>query len=239
MSSRILAFSSSRTGNGGYLENAKPIIENFLGRKALNIAFIPFADVTLQYNDYTEKVKEGLSGLNHNIETVLPETAKKQLEKADAIMVGGGNTFKLLSLIYSSQILDLIRDKVNAGIPFIGWSAGSNILCPTICTTNDMPITEPKSFNALGLFPFQTNPHYYNTKPDGFNGETRDQRLTEFIIENNVPVVCLPEGTALKLENNTLTFTGECNGILLQGEDGSTEISRKEIAVDEDLSWLL
>jgi len=239
-SPNILAFSSSRVGNGGYLESAASIIQHFLGEKTLNIAFIPFADVTLQYDDYAAKVKEGLAGLNYTIETVLPQTAKKQIEKADAIMVGGGNTFKLLSLIYTAQILDLIRDKINAGTPYIGWSAGSNITGPTICTTNDMPIVEPKSFNALGLFPFQINPHYYNIKPEGFNGETRDQRLTEFIIENpGVPIVCLPEGTALKFEHNKLSFIGKCNGILLQGEEGSTEINRREITIDEDISWLM
>ncbi len=239
-SPRILAFSSSKVGNGGYLENAAPIIGNFLGNAPLTIAFIPFADVTLQYDGYAAKVKEGLAALGHTIETVLPQTAKKQIEKANVIMVGGGNTFKLLSLIYTSQVLDLVRDKVSAGIPYIGWSAGSNITGPTICTTNDMPIVEPKSFNALGLFPFQINPHYYNVKPEGFNGETRDQRLTEFIVENpGIPVVCLPEGTALKFDNGVLQFIGQCPGILLHSLEDSTEIFRKEIAIGEDITRLM
>jgi len=240
MPSRILAFSSSRVGNGGYLESAAPVIKNFLGDSPLNIAFIPFAGVTIGYEDYTQKVREGLATLGHNILTVLPENAKATVSNADVIMVGGGNTFKLLAEIYKAQLLDVIRDKVSAGTPYIGWSAGSNITGPTICTTNDMPIVEPKSFNALGLLPFQLNPHYYNYKPEGFNGETRDDRLTEFLIENpGISIACLPEGTALLFENNILRLIGECPATLLQMEDGSHELIRKEIAVDEDISWLL
>ena len=239
-SPRILAFSSSRVTTGSYLESAAPIIKNFLGDTSLNIAFIPFAGVTVGYDDYTGKVRQALTALNHNIITVLPENSKATIAAADVIMVGGGNTFKLLSEIYKAQLLDVIRDKVNAGTPYIGWSAGSNITGPTIGTTNDMPIVEPKSFNALGLFPFQINPHYFNYKPTGHNGETRDDRLKEFLIENpGISIVCLPEGTALRFENNTLHLIGECPGILLQMEEGTHNLMRKEIAVDDDLTFLL
>jgi dipeptidase E len=237
---KILAFSSSKVGNGGYLQMAVPEIKNLLGSGPVNIAFIPFAGVTLSYDEYAANVKQALAELNYTIDVVLPENAKAIIEKADAIMVGGGNTFKLLSQIYNTQVLDTIRDKVNTGTPYIGWSAGSNITGPTIATTNDMPIVEPKSFNALGLFPFQINPHYYNVKPAGFNGETRDQRLAEFLIENpGIAVVCLPEGTALKFENGILTFIGQCPGVLLTMETGSQDIIRTEIKVDDDITWLM
>jgi dipeptidase E len=238
-SPKILAFSSSRVGNSEYLENAIPLIRNFLGEGSLKIAFIPFAGVTINHEAYLSNVKNALANLNHSFELVLPDnSAKKIIEKADVIMVGGGNTFKLLSQIYNAQILDVIRDKVNAGAAYIGWSAGSNITGPTISTTNDMPIVEPKSFNALGLFPFQINPHYYNQKPEGFNGETRDQRLTEFLIENpGVPVVCLPEGTALHYEAGVLKMIGICPAVLLQQE--YNKITKKEIVVDENITWLM
>ncbi|MES2776072.1 MAG: dipeptidase PepE [Bacteroidota bacterium] len=236
---RILAFSSSRVATGSYLESAVPIIKDFLGDKPLNIAFIPFAGVSISYGDYSDNVRTALSSLGHNIITILPENAKAEMAKADVIIVGGGNTFKLLSEIYKAQLLDIIRDKVNAGTPYIGWSAGSNITGPTIGTTNDMPIVEPKSFNALGLFPFQINPHYFNFKPAGHNGETRDDRLTEFLIENpGLSIVCLPEGTALRFENNVLHLTGDCPGILLQMND-QQELIRKEIAAGDEISWLL
>lgn len=235
----ILAFSSSRAGSSGYLQTAAPVIKQFLGDTELNIAFIPFAAVGNGYDEYTSMVKSGLQGLPYAIITVQPANAKEVIENADVIMVGGGNTFKLLHDIYELKLLDIIRDKVNKGAPYIGWSAGANITGPTIGTTNDMPVIEPKSFNALGLFPFQINPHYTNAKPAGHNGETRDQRLEEFIQLNpGLPVVCLPEGTALKFENGLLKFIGQVPGVLLHAEASSTEIIKKEINPDDDLTFL-
>ena len=237
---RLLAFSSSRVGNGAYLETAVPIVKEFLGEKVLKIAFIPFAAVGNDYDDYTAMVKKGLAVLPHSIDTVTPGCANEVIEKADVIMVGGGNTFKLLHDIYYLKLLDVIRDKVNKGAPYIGWSAGSNILGPTIGTTNDMPVIEPKSFNALGLLPFQINPHYTNVKPGGHNGETRDQRLEEFIMLNpGLPIVGLPEGTALLLNNGLLSLLGSLPAVLFQtGEDGQS-IIRREIELVDDISFLL
>lgn len=237
---RILAFSSSRVGNGGYLETAAPVIKTFLGDKVLNIAFIPFASVGNNYDEYTLMVKKGLEGLPFLIDTVMPANAKEVIEKADVILTGGGNTFKLLHDIYEFKLLDIIRDKVNNGAPYIGWSAGSNITGSTIGTTNDMPVIEPKSFNALGLFPFQINPHYTNAKPEGHNGETRDQRLEEFIkLHPGLPVVGLPEGTALMLENGVLHFIGKLPGTLFSTDADQGETVRKEINENDDLTFLL
>ncbi len=238
-SSRILAFSSSRVGQSGYLENAVPIIKKFLGDNPLKIAFIPFASVD-SYDDYLASVSKALSSLPYSIQLVMPENAVSTIKQADAIVVGGGNTFKLLADIYNNKLLDVIRDKINAGTPYIGWSAGSNITGPTIGTTNDMPIIEPKSFNALGAFPFQINPHYFNQAIVGHNGETRNQRLTEFLKVNpGISIVCLPEGTALHFENGKLTLIGDRPAVLLELKEGSTEIVKKEILANEDISFLL
>lgn len=234
----LLAFSSSRAGKTGFLETAIPLIENFLGRKQINIAFISFASVDNDYENYTSKVRESMQHLPYVINTVTPENARSVIEKTDAIMVGGGNTFKLLHDIYELKLLDIIRDKVNSGAAYIGWSAGSNILGPTIGTTNDMPVIEPKSFNALGIFPFQINPHYMNQKPEGFNGETRDQRIEEFIKMNTgISVIGLPEGTALQLKNNKLQFLGSISAVLFNQEN--SRLNRTEMAGGSDLSYLL
>lgn len=235
---RILAFSSSRVGDGEYLETAVPSIKELLGDSPLQIAFIPFASVDDDSDDYTLKVKKALQPLPYTITTVTPVNAIETINKAAAIMVGGGNTFKLLHDIYYLKLLDIIRDKVNKGIPYIGWSAGSNILGPTIGTTNDMPIIEPKSFNALGLLPFQINPHYSDVIPVGHNGETRDQRLKEFIKLNpGLPIVGLPEGTGLRLLNGRLQMIGALPALLFTGDEN--EMVKKEINVDEDLTCLL
>jgi dipeptidase E len=236
---RILIFSSSRVGEGGYLETALPVIKNFLAGQALNIAFIPFASVDNNYESYAEMVRLALKELPYTITTVLPENAKVLIEKADAIMVGGGNTFKLLHDIYDCQLLDIIRDKVNKGTPYIGWSAGANIAAPGIGTTNDMPVVAPKSFNALGLLPFQINPHYSNVIPTNHNGETRDQRLQEFMQMNpGLPIVALPEGTYLLLEANLLVFKGDYEGTLFYWDEKDA-LAKRAIIAGEDLSFLL
>jgi dipeptidase E len=213
-------------------------MKNFLGEGPLKIAFIPFADVSNNYDAYTDKVRKGLGHLPYEIETVLQDKAKETIEKSDVIMVGGGNTFKLLHDIYAFKLLDVIRNKVNKNTPYIGWSAGSNILAPSISTTNDMPVIEPFSFNALGLLPFQINPHYTNATPPNHQGETRDQRLGEFIVLNpGLPVVGLPEGCALKLENVCLHYIGPADGVLFSMEEDG--ISKKTICHKQDLSFLL
>lgn len=220
-SKRILAFSSSRVGNGGYLESAAPVIGSFLGKKPLQIAFIPFAGVGIDPDAYTNKVRAALLAYPYRINTVTAENAQSCIATADVIMTGGGNTFKLLHDLYAYDLLSLIREKVNAGTPYIGWSAGSNILGPGIGTTNDMPVIEPESFKALGIFPFQVNPHYYNIRPEGFNGETRDQRLEEFITVNpELKIVALPEGTWLQQDGTIIQFAGIANGFIfsLQGK---------------------
>lgn len=235
---RILALSSSRTGNGGYLEKAIPEIQKFLGRKPLKIAFIPFAFVDENNLSFIELVRTSFADLPYTIEAVTTVNGQELVENADAIMVSGGNTFKLLHDLYLTGLLNLVKGKVKNGTPYIGWSAGSNITGATICTTNDMPIIEPESFRALAFFPFQINPHYYNLVVEGFNGETRDQRLTEFVQLNPaVPVVCLPEGTWLLHETGKLRFLGKVAGYLLRNEGG--EMHKAEIQPGEDISGLL
>lgn len=239
VSANVLALSSSRVGNSNYLEQAVPLIKNFLKDRQFTVAFIPFAGVIKSYDEYFSIVQEGLKTLPFKIELVEPFNAKSIIEKCDVIMVGGGNTFKLLHHIYAYNLFELIKEKVHTGLPYIGWSAGSNITGASISTTNDMPIIEPRSFEAFSFFPFQINPHYLNVKPEGFHGETRDERLSEFVALNpTIPVVGLPEGTALQLENNTIKYIGKEAGVLFRGgEEG--EINKLEINEKTDLSFLL
>lgn len=239
-SNKILAISSSRVGNSGYLETVVPQIESFLGSKPTKIAFLPFASAEYNYEDYGLRIKKAFNNLPYSIETVLPENAKDLISKSNVLMTGGGNTFKLLHDIYQFDIFETIRKKVNSGTPYVGWSAGANITGLTIGTTNDMPIIQPQSFNALGFFPFQINPHYVNQKKKGFNGETRDERLKEFMIVNpGISVVCLPEGAAIQLSKNHLKFLGNEPGILFHQKDNSGQFLRETISSTHDLSFLL
>lgn len=239
-SKHILALSSSRFGNEKFLESAAFTIQNFLGESPLNIAFIPFALVSKDYDKYVNDVRLSLQDLPHIITLANPDNAKNIIEQSDVIMVGGGNTFKLLHDIYEAGILEAIQRKIHNGSPYIGWSAGANITAPTIGTTNDMPVIQPQSFKALNVFPFQINPHYYNQNPEGFNGETRNQRLFEFVNMNpSLKVAGLPEGTALKLQGSVLNFIGRNAGVLIcAGEENATP-TLKEIVPGEDVSFLL
>ena len=239
-SKRILAFSSSRYGNRGYLEAAAPVIKKFLDIKTTNIAFIPFASVEKNYDEYAANVTNALGHVGIQINAAKSGNARSLIETCNAIIIGGGNTFKLLHDIYELNLVDLIKEKVNNGTPYIGWSAGSNILSPTIGTTNDMPIIQPKSFNALGIFSFQINPHYFNQKVESFNGETRDQRLEEFLELNpQSSILALPEGTWLELHNNNLMFCGEAPGTLFQRGELEELIIKTKISNTTDLSFLI
>lgn len=223
MEKQILAFSSSRVGNSAYLEKVVPLVKQVLGDRIYKAAFIPFASVD-SYEEYHAKVVQAFASSNYQVEVATPDNARELVESSDMIMVGGGNTFKLLHDLYAYDVLGAIQQKVNSGTPYIGWSAGSNITGLSISTTNDMPIIEPASFKSLQFFPFQINPHYINEVREGHNGETRDQRLTEFVkLNRSIPVVCIPEGTALVLKNGVLKYYGETDGSLFTYEDGEVK----------------
>lgn len=236
---KVLALSSSKVGNGGYLEDALSYVTDFIGKGAFKVAFIPFASVQKNYEEYGAMVKLAFASTSYIINAVTENNVKQSIENADVIMIGGGNTFKLLHNIYHYDLFDLIDKKVRSGTPYIGWSAGANITGRTISTTNDMPIIEPKSFVSFGFFPFQINPHYVNQPIEGHNGETRDQRLEEFVVLNpGMPVVALPEGTALQLQDNKVHFIGSAEGVLFRCEWNKLP-QKANIIKGEDLSVLL
>lgn len=205
---QVVALSSSRVDNSKYLEPAIPFVKNLFGDKPFNLVFIPFASVG-SYVEYYENVKGAFAGLPYSITMATPQNARELIEGCDGLMVGGGNTFKLLHDLYEVGLIELISGKVKSGMPYLGWSAGSNILGPTLCTTNDMPIVQPQSFKALNIFSFQINPHYHNQCIQGFNGETRDQRIEEFLTLNKeATVMALPEGSALVMRGEVITYCG-------------------------------
>jgi len=208
---KLLLFSNSTMVGLTYLEYTLPYIKKFLKEKNQNILFIPFAAVTFSYDNYEKKVNEALFNINLKVTSIHHMKNKKNaIKKADIIVVGGGNTWKLLKKVQDFELLGIIKEKVQNGTPYIGWSAGSNLACPTIKTTNDMPITQPKDFNALNLIPFQINPHFLDKNPKGHGGETREDRINEFLKMNkSTTVVGLREGTLLWIENNEIKVCGK------------------------------
>lgn len=208
---RLLLFSNSTNAGEEYLTYPIPHIKEFLkGKDIHNIIFIPYAAVTFSYDEYERKVNERFGQIGLNVKSIhKSKNPVDEINTADVIVVGGGNTFHLLKNIYDKNLIEAIREKVLSGTPYIGWSAGSNLACPTICTTNDMPIVQPPSFNALNLIPYQINPHYLDANPEGHAGETREQRIKEFLVVNpDKYVIGLREGCWLYVENNIIVLKG-------------------------------
>src|SRR4030042_4032510 len=210
---RLLLISNSTNAGESYLQHAKDQIKSFLGENPVQALFIPYAGITLSYEDYEAKVKASFNEIGHDIRSIhYYSNTVEAIEAADAIIVGGGNTFRLLQLIQSSNLIEPIRRKVMAGTPYIGWSAGANVVCPTICTTNDMPVVNPDSFKSFNLVPFQINPHYLDANPAGYAGETREMRIEEFIrLNTGVYVTGLREGTMFLIENSNIQLLGTRN----------------------------
>ncbi|HYE14766.1 MAG TPA: dipeptidase PepE, partial [Pyrinomonadaceae bacterium] len=179
-------------------------VKDFLGAGVRRVAFVPYASVVKSYDDYAARVRSRFGGLGYEVEPVHEdENPAAVVRRADAVAVGGGNTFHLLKLMYETGVLEAVRERASGGLPYVGWSAGSNVACPTVRTTNDMPIVEPPSLDALALVPFQINPHYTDATIENHHGETRDERLGEFTHANpGVRVVGLREGTMLRVEGS-------------------------------------
>jgi len=189
----------------------KPHVQEFLGSGVREVVFIPFAAVTLSYDAYADLVSKALDPLGYRVTSVHSARRPKELiKKSGAIVVGGGNTFALVARMYEKDLLSVVRSQVQEGIPYIGWSAGTNFASPTLKTTNDMPVVMPPSFDTLDLIPFQINPHYHELKFQNQGGETRRERIEEFLLLNpDKKVVGLPEGMLVCKEGDTLKIVGD------------------------------
>ncbi|MDR0725438.1 MAG: dipeptidase PepE [Prevotellaceae bacterium] len=234
---RLLLISNSTNPGEAYLDYPKKHIEVFLANDNVKEAlFVPYAAVTFSYDAYVDKVQQRFDEFGIKIKGIhREEDPVAAVRAAQAIVVGGGNTFHLLKYVQESGITAAVREKVRSGTPYLGWSAGSNMACPTICTTNDMPIVEPKSFEAFDLIPFQINPHYLDAHPQGHAGETREQRIEEYIAANPDRYVAgLREGCIFVYEDGTLSLIGNKPVRVFRGGQKPIEVER-----DEDFNFLL
>ncbi len=234
---KLLLISNSTNPGEAYLEHPKKDIENFLTtNKVKKILFVPYAGVSISWERYTKKVAERFNKLGcETIPLHKTENPHQAIQQAECIVVGGGNTWNLLNTLYKNDLLAPVREKVKQNTPYIGWSAGSNLACPSIKTTNDMPIVSPPSFEALNLIPFQINPHFTNFKPAGHGGESRTDRIKEFLILNpEMYVVGLREGTSLLAENGKLSLLGPKTAKIFKKDQNFYEVKP-----GNDLSFLM
>lgn len=202
---RLLLISSSIVHGYGYLDHSEAAIRRLLGDTRINVACVPFAQFNM--DGATARVRERLGAMGYDVTQV---RSRAEIEAADAIFTIGGNTFRLLKKLYDLDLVDLIRERVRGGVPYIGSSAGTNVATVSIRTTNDMPIVYPPTFDALGFVNFQINPHYLDPDPSStHHGETREQRINEFHEENATPVVGLREGAMLEVSDDVITLIGD------------------------------
>lgn len=206
---RLLLLSNSRNPGGDYLGHVRDELRDFLG-PVREVFFVPFAGVSIGWEEYTARVRQALEPLGVVVRSAGEvDDPMAAARAAAALLVGGGNTFQLLRMMYTTGLRTVFQERVRAGVPYVGWSAGSNLACPTIRTTNDMPVVEPPSLDALGLVPFQINPHYTDRVLDNHGGETRDERIAEFLILNpGVTVLGLREGSWLRVEGASVQLRG-------------------------------
>lgn len=233
---RLLLLSNSRDRQGRFLQHPQREIRSFLGAEVQSALFVPFAGVSVSWDDYARRARQPFTAMGYDLSSLhAVQDPIAALRVAEAIVVGGGNTFHLLARLYDTGLLDVIRQRIDAGVPYIGWSAGAVIACPTIRTTNDMPIIEPPRLEALDAVPFQINAHYSDYRHEGFQGETRSERIAEFLVINpDLRVVGLPEGTMLQVERDQVALLGtEPARVFAAGQPS------RDVAPGEPLKFLL
>ena len=234
-STRLLLLSSSRAPGTEFLEHARGYISDFLGTSVKRVTLLPYAAVSWSHAALTERTVPVFQDLGYTC-TSLHEARDPlaALRESEALVVAGGNTFRLLQQVQTLELLEPIRTRVRAGVPYLGWSAGSNLACPTIRTTNDMPAAWPDGGDALGLVPFQINPHYTERSLPEHHGETRDDRLREFMVLNpGMTVVGLREGSALRVEGGRISLLGDLSARIFR--DGKTH----ELAPGDSAQFLM
>lgn len=219
MNLNLLLISNSTNAGEEYLGWPRPVIKDFLKEsKIKKVLFIPYAGVNLSdqgleasFDAYETRVKAVYAELGFELHSIhKAENPVLAVEEAEAIAVGGGNTFHLVFMMHQKGIMKAIRKRILEGMPYMGWSAGSNVACPSLRTTNDMPIIEPTCFQCLNVIPFQINPHYLDAHPDGHGGETREQRINEFTTVNpTIYVAGLREACYFKVKGNQLQHFGD------------------------------
>ncbi len=220
---RILLISNSTLYGSGYLDHAETEIRDVLG-PARRIAFIPFA--AYDRGKYAAQARARFERMNCELISVHDvSNPLREVENADAIFVGGGNTFRLLKGLYDFDLLEPIRRVAAAGRPYIGSSAGAIVAGPSLRTTKDMPVVEPPEFAALGLVPFQISPHYLDPDPTSRHmGETQEERILQFLEENDAPVAGLREGAMLRVDGETVTLKGSAGARLFRRGEHPVEV---------------
>lgn len=237
MEMNLMLISNSTNAGEAYLGWPRNHMKAFFEEMNVQeVTFVPYAGVSMGYDVYAKRVADVLAEMNIRLVSVHTfDQPAEAIAKAQCVLVGGGNTFHLVYEMHRHGLMQAIRERVRNGLPYMGWSAGSNVACPGLFTTNDMPIIQPASFETLNLVPFQINPHYLDAHPQGHGGETREDRIKEFmVVQPETYIVGLREATLLRVKGNTLSLAGtRPMRVFRHG------METKEYEAGQDLSFLM
>jgi dipeptidase E len=231
---KLLLISNSTNPGEEFLQHPTEQLNVFF-KSIKKVLFLPYAAVTFSFKEYEEMVQKKFDEMGIEVESLHHfKDPKKAVREAQAFAVGGGNTFRLIKMIQQLDIIETLRYRVLDGIPYVGWSAGANVACPTICTTNDMPIVEPDNFSAFNLVRFQINPHFTDIPQNGHAGETREERIQEFITMDPFSyVVGLREGSMLLVDEGNINLIGPKSARIFKNGEAT-----KEYEPGDDLDFL-
>jgi len=227
----LIVASTSTIHGGTYLSYLFPEIAQLFS-ETKEVLFIPYARPGgISHDKYTEIAQEAFSKIGKKIIGIHSlENPMEAIKNAKGIFIGGGNTFVLVSQLYKKNILEVLREAIFNGLPYLGTSAGSNICGTTMNTTNDMPIVYPPSFKTLGVIPFNVNPHYLDPNPTSKHmGETRETRINEFHTQNTIPVIGIREGSWLQVKDNTILLKGSHTARIFEQNKAPYEIETETI----------
>ena len=224
---RVLLISNSTLYGSGYLDHAESEIRSFLS-DVKTVLFVPYA--LYDRDAYTSIARKRFEKMGYALESIHTANNPQQaVNSAASIFIGGGNTFRLLKALYDADVLEAIRERVAGGMPYVGSSAGSNVAGPTIKTTKDMPIVQPPSFDALGLVPFQISPHFIDPDPNSTHmGETQEERILQFLEENDTTVAGLREGAMVRLEHGSYTLKGSSGARIFRKGQAPVEVKPED-----------
>ncbi|MFT4203437.1 MAG: dipeptidase PepE [Chitinophagaceae bacterium] len=226
MPQNLLLASTSTLFGGAYLAYLKDaLMAHFKGINTMT--FVPFARPSgISHEDYTARAAGFFKTLGIKVQGLHSfSNAKKAIAESEAFFTGGGNTFLLVKTLHEQGLMQPLKARLLQGVPYLGCSAGTNIAGISMQTTNDMPIVYPPSFETLGLVPFNVNPHYLDPNPAlRHNGETRETRITEFLTQNNIPVVGLREGSWLEVKGETIALKGNLSARIFEKDKAPYEL---------------
>ncbi len=224
---KLIIASTSTIHGSGYLEYLLPTLKDFFN-EVKTVLFIPYARPSgISYDDYTSIAKEAFAKIDIEVNGIHEfENPKEAIANAEGIFTGGGNTFELVNQLYQNDLIGSLQKILENGTPYLGTSAGSNICGVNMKNTNDMPVVYPPSFDTLEMIPFNINAHYLDPDPSSTHmGETRETRIKEFHIYNDISVLGLREGSWLEVNDSKVILKGNLTARLFQKDKSPIEIS--------------